>query len=106
MAEYENSGQQPWDDALTDPTKALAPYDQQKPPADWNDIYNNQFGNDDEGIRAQQAANMAPFEAPTTGFIRPRDDTGGRHDKVLNPCLVRPGVANVPSMAPRATMDG
>lgn len=78
VPEFENLGQQPWDDALTDPTKALAPYDQKTPPADWNDVYNDRFGNDDEAVRAQQAANMTPFEAPATGFVRPRDETGGR----------------------------
>ncbi|KAK7697548.1 hypothetical protein SLS64_013430 [Diaporthe eres] len=76
VSEHENLGQQPWDDALTDPTKALAPYDRQTPPANWNDIYNDRFGNDDEAVRAQQAANMTPFEAPAAGFVRPRDEAG------------------------------
>lgn len=78
VPEHENLGQQPWDDALTDPTKALAPYDRQTPPGDWNHIYNDRFGNDDEAVRAQQAANMTPFEAPAAGFVRPRDEAGGR----------------------------
>ncbi|KAI7778036.1 hypothetical protein LA080_002673 [Diaporthe eres] len=76
VPEFENLGQQPWNDALTDPIKALAPYDRQTPPADWNHIYNDRFGNDDEAVRAQQAANMTPFEARAGGFVRPRDEAG------------------------------
>lgn len=84
VPEYENLGQQPWDDALTDPTKALAPYDRQARPDDWDSIYNDRFGNDDEAVRAQQASNMAPFEAPAAGFVRPKDDMGGRHNMFRN----------------------
>ena len=81
VPDYQNLGQEPWDDALTDPTKALVAYDRQAPPADWNKLYQDPFGNDDEGIRAQQAANMVPFAAPDPGFIRPRNDTGGKQNK-------------------------
>lgn len=79
VPEYQILGQQPWDDALRDPTKALVPYARQPPPADWNQIYNGPFGGDDESIRAEQAANMTPFQPPEPGFIRPKHDEGGRH---------------------------
>lgn len=78
VVEYESLGQQPWDEALADPSKALAPYDRQAPPEDWNDIYKGPLVDDDEAVHAEQAANMRPFPAPAAGFVRPRDDAGGR----------------------------
>lgn len=84
VPEYQILGQKPWDDALRDPTKAIVPYDRQAPPADWNTIYNDPFGKDIEDIRAEQAANMAPYEPPDPGFIRPKHADGGRqYDKFL-----------------------
>ncbi|KAG8164458.1 hypothetical protein KVR01_006376 [Diaporthe batatas] len=79
VREHELSGETPWDDAFWDPSKALAPYDPPQRPRVWTDLY-NPFQNDDEAVRAQQAANMQPFTRPSPDFIRPPSGDGGRSD--------------------------
>lgn len=79
VAQHELSGEQPWDDALLDPTLAIAPYNPPQRPQDWNDLLNPN-GWDDDTFRATQAANTIPFAPPDPGYIRPSSDTAGRHD--------------------------
>lgn len=88
VPEYQSLGQQPWNDALRDPTKALVPYERQAFQGAWDRIYEDPSGIDDETVRAQQAANIKPYEAPGTGFIRPKHEAGGRL-RHHTPCLVR-----------------
>lgn len=77
MPEYQSLGQQPWNDALRDPTWALVPYERQALQGDWDRIYDNPFG-DDEAVHAQQGANTKTYDPPGVGFIRPKHETGGR----------------------------
>lgn len=83
VAEHERELEKPWDAALWDPSKALAPYNPPQLPQDWNDLY-NPFGFDDEAYRGQQAANTLPFMPPFPGFIRPSNNAGGRHNIFYN----------------------
>lgn len=92
VPEYQSLGQQPWNDALRDPTKALVPYERQALQGAWDRIYEDPSGIDDETVRAQQAANIKPYEAPDTGFIRPKHEAGGRlkhHTLALSGQIVR-----------------
>jgi hypothetical protein len=104
VPEYQILRQLPWDQALIDPTKALVPYEARAAPRDWDSLYNDPFGRDDEAIRAQQAENMVPFKPPEAGFVRPKHDTGGRHNVfwTSTPCVIKYGVVRVAPLAPSA----
>lgn len=84
-------GEEPWDEALVDPSKAIVPYGRRPPLADWNDIYDAPAGLGVEDMRAMQATNLIRFGAPQGGFIRPKYATGGRQNQ--HHALSRPFVA-------------